>query len=51
MKSANLDPGAWYSIIAVHSGKALEIEGGVSGKANGLALQQNEPTGAANQLF
>jgi hypothetical protein len=51
MKSANLDPDAWYSIIAVHSAKALEIAGGVGGKANGLALQQNEPTGAANQLF
>ena len=51
MKSANLDPDAWYSITAVHSGKALEIEGGTGGKANGLVLQQNEPTGAANQLF
>jgi hypothetical protein len=51
MKSANLDPDAWYSITAVHSGKALEIEGGIDGKANGLVLQQNEPTGAANQLF
>ncbi len=51
MKSANLDPDAWYSITAMHSGKALEIEGGIDGKANGLALQQNEPTGAANQLF
>jgi hypothetical protein len=51
MKSASLDPDAWYSIIAVHSGKALEIEGGVEGKATGLALQQNAPTGADNQLF
>lgn len=51
MKSANLDPDAWYSMIAVHSGKALEIEGDMEGKANGLGLQQDEPTGAANQLF
>jgi hypothetical protein len=51
MKSANLDPGAWYSLIAVHSGKALEIAGGTDGKAAGQPLQQNEPTGAANQLF
>jgi len=51
MQSANLKPEAWYSIIAVHSGKALEIAGGVDGKANGLQLQQNEPTGADNQLF
>jgi hypothetical protein len=51
MKSANLDPDAWYSIIAVHSGKALEIAGGDEGKASGLQLQQNDPTGAANQLF
>lgn len=51
MKSANLNPDSWYSIIAVHSGKALEIAGGVDGKVSGLALQQNEPTGAANQFF
>ena len=51
MKSANLDSNSWYSIIAVHSGKALEIAGGVDGKANGLSLQQNVPTGAGNQLF
>jgi hypothetical protein len=51
MQSANLKPDAWYSIIAVHSGKALEIAGGVDGKASGLQLQQNEVTGAANQLF
>jgi len=42
MKSANLDPGAWYTIIAVHSGKALEIAGGEEGKAGGQQLQQNE---------
>jgi hypothetical protein len=51
LKSANLDPQAWYSIIAAHSGKALEIAGGIEGKADGLPLQQNVPTGAANQLF
>ena len=51
MPSAHLKPDAWYSLIAVHSGKALEIAGGVDGKANGLQLQQNEPTGADNQLF
>ncbi len=51
MKSANLDPDAWYSIVAVHSDKALEIAGGVAGKTNGLQLQQNDVTGAANQLF
>ena len=51
MQSANLKPDAWYSIVAVHSGKALEIAGGVDGKANGLQLQQNEVTGADNQLF
>jgi hypothetical protein len=51
LQSANLKPDAWYSIIAVHSGKALEIAGGADGKANGLQLQQNEPTGADNQLF
>ena len=51
MQSANLKPDAWYSIIAVHSGKALEIAGGVDGKANGLQLQQKEVTGADNQLF
>jgi hypothetical protein len=42
---------SWYSIIAVHSGKALEVAGGVDGTTNGLQLQQNENTGAPNQLF
>jgi hypothetical protein len=51
LQSANLKPEVWYSIIAVHSGKALEIAGGVDGKASGLQLQQNEVTGADNQLF
>ena len=51
LQSANLKPDAWYSIVAVHSGKALEIAGGVDGKASGLQLQQNEVTGADNQLF
>jgi hypothetical protein len=51
LPSANLKPDAWYSIVAVHSGKALEIAGGVEGRAGGLQLQQNEATGADNQLF
>ena len=49
IKLADIKEDAWYSIIACHSGKALEIQG--AGKDNGLQLQQNEPTGADNQLF
>ncbi len=42
---------AWYCIVASHSGKVLEIEGGPTGLENGRLLQQNELTGADNQLF
>jgi len=34
VKPANLDPDAWYSIIALPRGKAMETAGGVDGKAN-----------------
>ena len=51
MKSAPLDPGAWYNIIAVHSGKALEVAPDEAGKTGASILQQNERTGAPNQLF
>ena len=44
IKLADIKEDAWYSIIACHSGKALEIQG--AGRENGLQLQQNEPTGA-----
>ena len=44
IKLADIKEDAWYSIIACHSGKALEIQG--AGRENGLRLQQNEPTGA-----
>ena len=44
IKLADIKEDAWYSIIACHSGKALEIQN--AGKDNGLQLQQNEPTGA-----
>ena len=51
MKSAPLDPNAWYAIIAVHSGKALEVAPSADGKAKAPILQQNERTSAPNQLF
>lgn len=40
---------SWYIIIATHSNKALEIKG--ASKENGAQLQQNDSTGADNQLF
>ena len=39
--------GSWYSLVAEHSGKALEIQG----DEDGAALQQDEATGANNELF
>ena len=51
IKLGDIKEDAWYSIVACHSGKTLEIRGGVAGKENGLPLQQNEATGAGNQLF
>jgi len=41
--------GAWYSIAASHSGKALEIKMDQSTDSSGL--QQNDSTGQDNQLF
>ncbi len=49
IKLADIKEDAWYSLIAAHSQKALEIAGGA--KDNGSPLQQNVPTGADNQLF
>lgn len=40
---------SWYAIIATHSNKALEIKD--ASLANGVQVQQNDSTGAANQLF
>lgn len=51
IKMASIDVAAWYSLIAVHSGKALEIQGGAQGLDGGRPLQQGESTGADNQLF
>lgn len=48
---ADINEAAWYRIIASHSSKPLEIGGGPDRSANGDALQQNESTGADNQLF
>jgi hypothetical protein len=42
--------GVWYSLIAEHSGKALEVPAGAT-TGGGAPLQQNPPTGADNQLF
>jgi len=42
--------GVWYSLIAEHSGKALEVPAGAEA-GDGAPLQQNPPTGADNQLF
>lgn len=43
--------GISYMIIATHSNKALEIKPDADIAKNGLQLQQNDSTGADNQLF
>jgi hypothetical protein len=47
----DIDVDGWYTITALHSNKVLEIVGGSDADKNGTQLQQNQPTGADNQLF
>lgn len=51
IKMASINEAAWYSIIATHSGKALEIADVPGASLDGRQLQQDEVTGADNQLF
>jgi len=48
LRFALVKDGVWYSMIAEHSGKALEIP---LGGGDHAPLQQAAPTGADNQLF
>ena len=41
----------WYKIVAVHSGKPLEIADGPGSGHAGRSLEQHAATGADNQLF
>lgn len=45
IKLVQIDSNAWYSLIAGHSRKVLQVA------ASGDALEQDTPTGADNQLF
>ena len=45
------EAGKYYRIIAKHSGKALDVRGGVKSKANGIMVQQFDANGGDNQAF
>jgi hypothetical protein len=49
LKSAYLNPDAWYSIIAIHCAKGLEIRD--NSMKDHAPVQQNEAHGGDNQLF
>jgi|GEM_PF-1011834 len=51
LKLAEINEDAWYRIVASHSSKFLEIAADSEPSADGNKLQQNELTGADNQLF
>lgn len=46
-----LDYGKYYKICAKHSGKCLDIRGGVTSRANGAAVQQYDYLGNDNQQW
>ena len=48
---SQVEAGVYYRIIAKHSGKALDVSGGVEGRANGIPVVQYDAVGGANQFF
>jgi len=48
---ADINEDTWYKIVAIHSGKPLEIASAPGTHQAGRSLQQHAATGADNQLF
>ena len=48
---AQIDPAAFYQIVAKHSGKCLDVAGGPDAVGNGVRVIQFECNGAANQQW
>ena len=48
---AQIDPAAFYQIVAKHSGKCLDVAGGPDAQGNGVRVIQFECNGASNQQW
>jgi hypothetical protein len=48
---AEIDPSAYYTVTAMHSGKVLEVTGGPAATADGAGVDQWSGTGQPNQRW
>ena len=48
---AEIDPAAYYTVTAKHSGKVLEVHGGPTARGDGYSVDQASSNGQANQRW